>query len=110
MFKKNQLTAIILFTLVFNNSGFSQDFPPIDIDKLNLKDYTPPCNVSDNCIETDNYMPVWRWDATARQMNECPSPLYVRKDAYTCEKIQRKFGIIMGPLNPNDPSPWVQET
>ena len=34
------------------------------------------------------------------------SPLYVRKDAYTCEKIQRKFGIIMGPLNPNDPSPW----
>ena len=75
MFKKNQLTAIILSTLVFNNSGFSQDFPPIDIDKLNLKDYTPPCNVSDNCIETDNYMPVWRWDATATQMNECPSPL-----------------------------------
>ena len=33
---------------------------------------TPPCNVSNTCVETDKYIPVWRWNATSRVMDACP--------------------------------------
>jgi hypothetical protein len=50
---------------------------------------TPPCNVSNTCVETDKYIPVWRWNATSRVMDACPSPLFVRKDAFTCDRMLR---------------------
>ncbi|MBL7789228.1 MAG: hypothetical protein JNL75_05275 [Chitinophagales bacterium] len=49
---------------------------------------TPPCIVSDNCNEDINYMPVWR-QGPNNTVVECSSPLYVRKDAFTCNRMLR---------------------
>lgn len=49
---------------------------------------TPPCNVSNNCNEDLNYMPVWR-KGPNNTVVECSSPLYVRKDAFTCNRMLR---------------------
>lgn len=69
-------------------SGGGDNVVPGD---LNLMDpqLTPPCNVSNTCVETDKYIPVWRWNATSRVMDACPSPLFVRKDAFTCNRMLR---------------------
>jgi hypothetical protein len=58
-----------------------------------LPDHTPPCTVSDNCKEEPNYMPVWRYNAITKTVDQCPSPLFVRKDLYTCQRISRIFGV-----------------
>ena len=63
---------------------------------------SPPCNVSNNCNEEDKYMPVWRWNATTRQMDACPSPLFIRKDEYTCHSIVRVNN--RSPFNEPDPN------
>lgn len=73
--------------------GFSQGFPPNGdwTPMPPVPDFTPPCYISDNCNITPNYMPVWR-SMPNGTVAECPSPLYIRKDQYTCDKILRLFG------------------
>jgi hypothetical protein len=63
---------------------------------------TPDCNISNNCVEEENFMPVWTKDLSTGQMTDCPSPLYVRKDQYTKDKIFRQspFSSEFDPNNP----------
>ena len=68
--------------------GGRTDVVPGDLTLMDPQ-LTPPCNVSNTCVETDKYIPVWRWNATSRVMDACPSPLFVRKDAFTCNKMLR---------------------
>lgn len=68
--------------------GGGSEFPPVTPPVAE----TPPCSVSDNCNEEPNYVPVWRYNATTQKVDQCPSPVYVRKDVYTCNHILRKDG------------------
>lgn len=117
MYIKQQILATLLFTCILSLTSYSQggSWPggpvgdPIgpNGDPIGpaptVYDQTPPCNVSDNCNDEPNYMPVWRYNATTRTVDQCPSPLFVRKDQYTCERISRIFGVNQDPfsIDPN---------
>lgn len=53
-----------------------------------LNSTTIPCSVSDNCNQDINYVPVWRKNSSNVTV-ECPSPLFIRKDVFTCNKINK---------------------
>lgn len=98
--KKKCMYLALVLTICFQFNLNAQEIPrdwPVFSPIL-----TPPCSVSDNCNPIENYMPVWRKDALGI-FQDCPSPLYVRKDNYTCDKILRIFDQNSGPLNINSP-------
>jgi hypothetical protein len=89
--KKTKLNNFLALFFMISISQLYAQRPPLGDDNFinNSIFRTPDCSVSDNCNETDNFMPVWKWDSRKSIFNECPSPLFIRKDDYTCKNIYR---------------------
>jgi len=59
-----------------------------------------PCGTNYQWIPTENYIPVWMKDGK-NNIEEDVSPLYVRRDLYTCERmIRNSNGFIENAFDP----------
>jgi hypothetical protein len=52
-----------------------------------IQNHAFDCSLENACTPTETFMPVWKFDAGTKQITECVSPLHVRQDQYTNEKI-----------------------
>jgi hypothetical protein len=71
---------------------------PKDLGDLTVTDAFPSnhafdCSLENACTPTETFMPVWKFDAGTKQITECISPLHVRQDQYTNEKVIKPQGL-----------------
>ena len=90
-----KMTLLLSFVFVLSKTPrLYAQFDPIDFNGGNLSSLQPalipavPCGTNYLWNPTENYIPVWMKDGK-NNIEEDVSPLYVRRDLYTCERMIR---------------------
>jgi hypothetical protein len=91
------MTLFLSFVFVLSKTPrLHAQFDPIDFNGRDLSSLQPalvpavPCGTNYQWIPTENYIPVWMKDNN-NNIEEDVSPLYVRRDLFTCERMIRFF-------------------
>lgn len=92
-----KMTLLLSFVFVLSKTPrLYAQFDPIDFNGGNLSSLQPalipavPCGTNYLWNPTENYIPVWMKDNN-NNIDEDVSPLYVRRDLFTCERMIRFY-------------------